>query len=85
MFQFLGESITISGFGSLLGSILGVGGTMLVVPVVKYITEIPFQAAFTFQTLLIIAIVALLVGICFDTYPALKASKLNPVDAIRRE
>ncbi|MEM6816344.1 MAG: FtsX-like permease family protein, partial [Bacteroidota bacterium] len=83
--QFLAESITISGFGSLLGLIVGVLGTVVIIPIVKAITEAPFQAAFTLNTLLIISIVALVVGVVFGTYPALRASKLDPVEAIRRE
>ena len=83
--QFLAESITISGFGSLLGLIVGILGTLVIVPIVKAITQAPFQAAFTLNTLMIISIVALVVGVVFGTYPALRASKLDPVEAIRRE
>lgn len=83
--QFLSESVTISTFGSLLGLIFGVLGTMAVVPIVKSITKIPFQAIYTWNTILVVSIIAILVGIIFGTYPALRASRLNPVDAIRHE
>jgi len=82
--QYLSESITISGLGSGLGLIFGILGTLVVVPIVKSLTKIPFEAVYTFNTLLIIGIVALLVGVLFGTYPALRASKLNPVEAIRQ-
>lgn len=83
--QFLSESITISAAGSILGFVLGVTGTMVIIPIVKAITKVPFQAAYTWNTLIIISIIAIVVGIVFGTYPALRASRLNPVDAIRHE
>lgn len=85
LLQFLSESITISTIGSFVGLIVGVGFTLLIVPIIKSFTEAPFQAAFTWNTMLIISIIAIAIGIIFGTYPAMKASKLNPVDAIRHE
>ena len=83
--QFLSESITISVFGSLIGLVLGVLGTMAFVPIVKAITEIPFQAAYTWNTIIVIAVLAVVVGVVFGTYPALRAARLDPVEAIRHE
>ena len=82
---FLSESITVSLFGSLLGLTFGVLGTMVFIPIIKAITKVPFQAAYTWNTLLVIMIIAILVGVIFGTYPAMKAARLDPVDAIRRE
>lgn len=83
--QFLAESITVSALGSAVGLLLGVAGTMAVVPIVERITEIPFRATFTLNTLIVTAILALLLGVVFGTYPAVRASRLDPVEAIRRE
>jgi putative ABC transport system permease protein len=85
MLLFLSESITVSAFGSFLGLVLGVLGTMVIIPIIKAITEVPFQAAYTWNTFLVITVLSILVGIIFGTYPAIRASRLNPVEAIRHE
>jgi putative ABC transport system permease protein len=82
---FLSESITVSAFGSILGVVFGVVSTMIIVPIIKAVTKVPFQAAYTFNTFFIISIISISIGIVFGTYPALRASRLNPVDAIRHE
>ncbi len=83
--QFLTEAVTISCFGSICGMILGVTFTMAALPIIKSLTKVPFQAAYTMNTLFIVSSIAILVGITFGTYPALRASRLDPVEAIRRE
>jgi putative ABC transport system permease protein len=85
MLQFLSESVTISAFGSTLGLILGILSTLAIVPIIKAFVPVPFEASYTWNTLAIIAIIALLIGVIFGTYPAMRASRLDPVEAIRRE
>ena len=83
--QFLVESVTITGAGSALGFIVGVAlafaGTAVfrmwagapIYPVVKPFTAILAMAS------------ALAVGLVFGTYPARRAARLSPIEAIARE
>jgi len=88
--QFLAESVFISLLGSSLGIILGIAFTAAAIPIVNYYIEQRgggvggLRAAYTLNTLLIVGVIAILIGILFGTYPAIRASKLKPVDAIRR-
>jgi putative ABC transport system permease protein len=83
--QFLAESIAISGAGSLLGLTLGFATIFTVVPIVRRLTEIPFQAGFSVSTVVVAVVAAIVVGVLFGTYPAWRAANLSPVDAIRHE
>ncbi|QKZ12829.1 ABC transporter permease [Spirosoma sp. KUDC1026] len=85
LWQFLSESITISTFGSLLGLALGVLSTLAFIPIVKAMTAVPFQAAYTWNTFIVIVVIAMVIGVVFGTYPAMRAARLDPVEAIRRE
>lgn len=82
---FLAESVTIAAIGSFIGLLFGLLITAIANPIIKMLIEMPFQAIYTCDTFITIAVVALLVGIIFGTYPAMKAAKLDPVEAIRRE
>jgi putative ABC transport system permease protein len=77
--QFLIESSTIAVIGGALGVFLGV----LLAKVVSWVSPLP--SAVQLWSVLGGLLVALSVGLFFGTYPASKAAKLDPVDALRSE
>ena len=85
MAQFLFESLAITGVGSLLGLLLGTLGGLAVSPVIRSLTKLPFTALPTVWTILVAIAVPAMVGLVFGIYPARRAAKLSPIDALRHE
>lgn len=83
--QFMAESVTISFVGCILGWLVGVIGLMIFVPIVNSVANFGFTIAINFWTVATILLIALLIGVVFGTYPAWRASQLDPIDAIRHE
>ncbi len=75
--QFLSEALVLSTLGGTVGLLLGFIGSLIAQNFIR--TEIPLYAiilAFGFSVS---------VGIVFGTYPAIKASKKDPIEALRYE
>jgi putative ABC transport system permease protein len=83
--QFLAESVAISLAGAAIGVVVGLVGAAAVTAVMRAQTEARIFSAVTWQTVLVSMAAAGLVGLLFGTYPALRAARLSPVDAITRE
>ncbi|RJG05137.1 FtsX-like permease family protein [Noviherbaspirillum cavernae] len=77
--QFLVEAVTLSMIGGLIGIILGVAGSYLVGHFAGWATRLSPQS-------IVLAVgFAAAIGIFFGYYPARKASKLLPIQALRYE
>lgn len=83
--QFLAESVAISGLGAVLGAALGIGVAFGVAALMRSRTNAAIYAAVTWPTLAVAGVSAVIIGVVFGLYPALRASRLNPVEAIRYE
>ncbi|MDR0405791.1 MAG: ABC transporter permease [Clostridiales bacterium] len=79
MTQFLIESIVVSCFGGLIGILIGIGGAHILG------TAIEVDASPTVGVMTLAAGFSAGIGVFFGWYPANKASKLNPIEALRFE
>ncbi len=77
--QFLIETVVLSTIGGLVGIVLGVS-----IPViVTYLANMP--TVVTLWSLLLSVGISMTVGIVFGIYPAIRASNLDPIEALRHE
>ncbi len=79
VWQILTESVTLSTFGGLVGTLLGFGLALLI----SKLSPLPASVQ-PWAVAVGIGITAL-VGLFFGLYPAMRAASLDPIEALRRE
>ena len=77
--QFLTEAGVLTGLGGLLGVVAGIALARMISTVLGTPTALSISA------ILIAVVFSMLIGIVFGLLPAVKASKLDPIVALRRE
>lgn len=79
LFQFLTESVILCLIGGSIGLLLGIASAALV----SYIMDVPL--AVKFSTVAIAIGFSSAIGIIFGVYPARRAAKMPPIEALRRD
>lgn len=84
--QFLVESIALTIIGGIIGVVLGVVFSYAAISVINMFDSMPdFIFTISFPGIGVSLLVSVLIGLIFGAYPANRASKFSPVEALRRE
>ncbi len=77
LLQFLVEAVVLSFLGALIGALVGMAGILMSEQIFE------MQTAFSVEAFVISAGFAAVIGVVFGLYPAWKAARMQPVDALR--
>jgi len=86
LYQFLIESVTLSTLGGVIGVLSGWGLAHLIVFTLRHTVAESFPPAYVPLWVVFLSLFfAAITGAVFGVYPAFKASRLDPIDALRYE
>ncbi len=86
LLQFLVESVLLSCVGGAIGFVLGISGSMGITTAINaYSDGVEWPTTISYPAAVVAILFAAAVGIVFGFYPARRASRLDPIDALRYE
>jgi len=85
LYQFLIEAIVLTGLGGILGILLGTIFSYLMSIALTMALGIKWGFVLSLDSIILALVVSTGIGLIFGIYPARKAAKLSPIDALRYE
>ncbi len=85
LFQFLLESVLLTGIGGIIGVILGTGFSFLISVILSKFLAVDWVFGFPITGAVIGILVSGIIGLIFGLYPARQAAQKSPIEALRYE
>ena len=85
LWQFVIEAMVLSLTGGALGVAAGYGLGEGIARVISHYSELDFPSIVSPEATLLVLALSIAIGLFFGIYPAARASRLDPVDALRSE